>query len=439
MDRRIREYQTTLEATAATHFLVDYRFRSAPDVTLEQAAFNILSVSSSGNLAVLPFQAGHDRGLIRSSVAEFGGYQLLQRDAGSVTIAFPLSHCTSAESLPGLLQLIGAGAEYSYTEEYWVERLTLPPGFVERYQGPRFGVDRWRERLGVFQRSVLGVTIGPRFGVQLAHAAAAARGALMGGCDVVCDDVLLNAPEGEMAFERRVPAMVELCAEATRETGQKKSYFCLVLGTPRATISRAEWAIDCGVDAIITNAASLGLGGLEDLTGALTESGRSVPVITTNMGIALTSRAPSDATDRLSQTGMSEAVFAKLCRVAGADGVHTGTVGAECYGEMEWNRTMRSVRERLGHLEPCFAVAAGNLGLGQVWENISQLGPDVMLEVSSGILNYPGGPEPGARAFRRLIDGLDPTMMTDAEAESFIESLAGKDKTMRQVLNTSTP
>lgn len=435
MDRRIREYQTTLEATNGSHFHVDYRLRAAIGVSLEEAAFNILSVSSVGSLAVVPYQRGYGRQLIESSVLEFGGYQLLQHDSGSVTIAYPLEHCTQDESLPGLLQLIGAGAEYSYTQEYWIERLTLPPGFVARYKGPRFGAKAWRSRLGVEHRAVLGLTVGPRFGIKLTDVIEGAADALEGGCDFICDDVLLNDPIGEMSFAERVPQFVSVARDASKATKSKKSYFCFILATPKRTLERAVWAVEQGVDGIITNAAALGLGGLEDLVSGLESADRGVPVISTNMGIALMSRAPAGDAQRLSQTGMSEAVFAKLCRLAGADGVHTGTVGAECYGEMEWNRTKHAVTEPLGNIKSCFAIAAGNLKLDQLWANISHLGPDVLLEVSSGILNYKGGAREGARAFKRVVEVLDPRQMGDRDADEAISKLAAKDAVMRHALD----
>lgn len=436
IDKRIRRFQTTHEATFGTHFLVDYRFRAAVGSDLETAAYNILSLSSVGSLSVLPYQPGFSRGLLDTTVSEFGGYIPNQHDGGTVTIAYPLAHCTTDESLPGLLQLISAGAEYSYTEEYWIERLTLPRDFIARYPGPRFGTEKWRDRLEVRHRAVLGLTLGPRFGVKLDEIAKHASEALAGGCDFICDDVLLNAPAGEMSFFERVPKLVDVANKASQSTGTKKSYFAFVLGTPKTTLERSIWAVEQGVDAIITNAAALGLGGLEDLVNALDELGKSVPIITTNMGVALTSRAPADGGERLSKTGMSEAVFAKLCRLVGADGVHTGTVGAECYGEMEWNRISRDVTEVLGETKPCYSVAAGNLGLAQVWENISQLGPDVMLEVSSGILNYPGGTRAGAAAFRKLADALDPDQMTNDDAEAAINEIAKNDTMLLQVLNS---
>lgn len=436
MDKRIRRFQTTIEATFGSHFLVDYRFRAASGSDLETAAYNILSLSSVGSLSVLPYQNGYLQGRLEASVAEFGGYLPHQHESGSVTIAYPLRHCTPAESLPGLIQLISAGAEYSYTEEYWIERLTLPQEFIDRYPGPRFGTDAWRERLGVEHRAILGLTLGPRFGVRLDDVAKHANDALVGGCDFICDDVLLNDPVGEMCFAERVPRLVEVAASASAHAGTKKSYFTFVLGTPKRTLERAIWAVEQGVDAVITNAAALGLGGLEDLITGLEEAKSSVPVITTNMGVALTSRAPADGGNRLSKTGMSEAVFAKLCRLAGADGVHTGTVGAECYGEMEWNRISRDVVEKLGNTKRCYSVAAGNLGLAQVWENISQLGPDIMLEVSSGILNYPSGPRAGAAAFRKLADALDPDHMTNEEAEEAIGRITTGDSVFRQVLES---
>ena len=439
IDRRIREYQTTPETVSATHFLVDYRLRPEPGFSLEESTFRLLLITSVGTIKPLHYEPGFERGLIRGPVEQVGGYMLIQEHpdgSGLVTLALPLRLCSPRESLTGLFQLISGGAEYAYTSEYWIERLTLPRAFVSRYEGPRFGVQGLRNSLGVQVRPPLGIVLKPRQGVSADRLYKTAEEALIGGCDFVCDDVLLADPDGDLSLQNRAARFAELARSVTASTGEKKSYLCNVSASPQTALRNTHHCIDVGVDGIILDAFTMGLGGVEDLVGSLDDSSR-IPVITTDMGVALMSRAPTRAHDKLTQTGMSEAIFARLCRLAGVDGVHTGTVGSECYGEMEWNRIRRSVEEPMADLLPCFAVAEGDLGIAGVWPNISSLGPDVLIEVTSGIINYPQGIRKGAEAFRSFIDALDPVEMNDDQATEVIDEIARKNGVIRKLLDAS--
>ena len=438
-DHRIREYQTTPEAVNDTHLLVDYRFVPEDGSTLEESTFKTLLITAHGTIRPLHYEPGFDRGLVKRSVSEMGGYILIQElpnpeEPGLVTIAYPLHLCSETESLTGLWQLMSSGGEYRYTKEYWVERLTLPKEFVRRYRGPRFGVSGMRTQLGVADRPLVGLALEPRWGVPLKTLARVGMEALMGGADFICDDYLLSDPNGEMSLSTRVPVLAEVARKASERTGEKKSYLCTIVASPLRTAELAVVAIGEGVDGIVTNAFALGVGGLEDLVESLDDKDR-VPIISTGMGVAVMARAPTHGHSRLTQVGMSEAIFSKLSRLAGADAVHTGTVGAECYGEMEWNRTLRAVKDPMGDIEPCFAVAAGDLGLHHLWENMSQLGPDLLIEATSALVNYPKGVAAGAEAFRTFVDELDPITMDDQAAEDVIAGIASRDGTIRTVLD----
>jgi ribulose 1,5-bisphosphate carboxylase large subunit-like protein len=86
-------------------------------------------------------------------------------------------------------------------------------------------------------------------------------------------------------------------------------------------------------------------------------------------------------------------------------------------------------------MKPCFAVAEGDLTISDVWDNIYSLGPDVMLEVCSGILNYPGGPYDGAQAFLTLVENLS-HRMSHEEGHDKIMEIASRDAIVRQGLDS---
>ncbi|MCK9932545.1 RuBisCO large subunit C-terminal-like domain-containing protein [Frankia sp. Mgl5] len=436
IDRRIRAFQTSPESVSDSHFIVDYRFSPETGFSLEESTFRTLLITSQRTIKPLRYEPGSDRELVDGSIDDVGAYIPIQQGpsgSGLVTIALPLHLCSKTESLTGLIQLIGSGAEYSYTKEYWIERLTLPTDFVLRFKGPRFGIEGIRSKFNVHSRPLVGLILKPRRGVPLSTIKAVASEALEGGADFICDDLLMTDPDGELSFSNRVPIFADLARLITDRTGEKKSYICNVAATPFRSARYIESAIAVGVDAVMLNGFSMGIGAIADLVDLMPEQAR-LPVISTNMGVALMARAPTQDHTTLTQTGISEAIIAKLCRLGGADAVHTGTVDSECYGEMEWSDAQKAVQERMGSIRRCFAVAEGDLQLANLWENIASLGPDVLIEATSGIVNYPGGARKGAAMFRRFVDELDGINMDDRSAYTHIRAMARRDANLRQVL-----
>jgi ribulose 1,5-bisphosphate carboxylase large subunit-like protein len=79
------------------------------------------------------------------------------------------------------------------------------------------------------------------------------------------------------------------------------------------------------------------------------------------------------------------------------------------------------------------AVAEGDLTVANLWENINSLGRDLLVEPTSGILNFPGGAAKGAAAFRLLAEELLPEM-TPEIAHSTIQNLSNKNRDLREGL-----
>jgi ribulose 1,5-bisphosphate carboxylase large subunit-like protein len=171
----------------------------------------------------------------------------------------------------------------------------------------------------------------------------------------------------------------------------------------------------------------MGLGAFEEFVGHLQGA---CPVITSNLGSGILTR-PRISAGGGKSTGLSEAVLVKFSRLAGADGVHTGTSNSECYGREAWTPATRALRGQLFAEErPSLAVAEGDLTIANLWDNIRDLGMDTLIEPTSGILSFPGGPGAGAKAFRTLLDCLRADM-SEEEAQRAIKTASGKSKPLR--------
>lgn len=398
-----------------THIFVRYRITPGNGCTREEAAARNLIISTLRTMRPLAYE-GLD-GRLREA-----GQITLSDATGTVELAIPISQCSAREGLTHLVLLISSAAEYNYTDTFWIDSIELPRSFIQRHRGPRFGIQGLRMMCGVFGRPIIGLIVKPRNGVAFSAIAKVCEEALRGGADFLVDDLLMVDPDGEMAFESRVPKLASLVRRVSDDVGEKKLYFANVGVAAHKAVEYATKAADAGAHAVMVNAFTMGIGGVEHVIDALNAR---VAVISTNMGSGLMTRGSLIGTSTTYPTGMAEAVLAKLCRLAGVDAVHTGTSASECYGEDAWGPAYRALIQSLHGIPTSMPVAEGDLTVVNLWENIRSLGRDLLVEPTSGIINYPGGPGKGAAAFRILAETLMPEMTPQA-AHAAIQQLASK-------------
>jgi ribulose 1,5-bisphosphate carboxylase large subunit-like protein len=411
------------ELGADEHIFVRYRLTPATGLSLDEAAARNLIVTSLRTMRQLTHESAQAR-------LQSAGRVVSVDASGYVEIAYPLEQCSQREGLTHLLLLMSTAAEYNYTETFWIEAIEVPRSLVERHQGPRSGVDGIREMFAVESRPIIGLVVKPRRGVSLDVILRTCEEALRGGVDFLVDDLLLVDPDGELRFESRVPRLVELAQRITRDSGESKFYFANVALSPTKAASYTQVAIDAGAGGVLVNAFTMGVGGVEAVADAA--EGRAL-IVSTNMGSGLMSRGSLLGSASVHPTGMSEAVVAKLSRLAGADAVHTGTSASECYGEDAWGPASRSLSQKLYAIKPAMPVAEGDLNVANLWDNIRSLGADLLLEATSGIINFPGGPGRGAEAFRLMVETVRPDMSSE-EAHERIQGLMKRNRHVREGL-----
>jgi ribulose 1,5-bisphosphate carboxylase large subunit-like protein len=362
-----------------------------------------------------------------------------------MTLAFPLIHSTPAEGLTHLLQLLASPAEYVYADGIWLQRVDLPRPFLASVPGPRLGINGIRSLLGVTDRPLLALQVGPRNIELNSEVLKAYREALLGGVDLLVDDILLgDPPTGALALQNRVPQLVRLCEEASSTTGSRKVYITSLAGSPSQLMAKAEWAVNVGVNGFVVNGFTQGLGTLEDLS----RRNFGACLITTNMGSGMLSRLPNFAvrtedgrknnTANARRPGIDEQVFSKLSRLAGADAVHTGTTGAECF-DINWSDAVRALAQPLaspnGNVPAAFRVAEGDLQMINLWPNMRELGNDTIFEVHSALLSQPRNIKVRAKRFIALLDGLK-SVSDNIGALRHYQSVATGDPDLQAALNS---
>ena len=388
-------------------------------LTLEQAAIKVLLIISGRTMYRLPYEPAAIRASTSGHIVE------IDEKANVVEIALPAFLCESEEGLTHLMTLVTSAAEYSYCDEYWLENIELPRPFVEKFRGPRFGVDGIRHlfRGTAAQRPLVGVILKPRRGVALEDVLPHIMESLLGGCDFVADDLLLVDPSGPYSLRSRVPQLMRVVKQVETETKLPKAYFANVGTNCGRAAEIGKWALDAGATGLIANAFTMGFGSFGELVDSF--NGRA-PIITSNMGGGILTR-PRLLEVHGKPTGVSEIVVSKFSRLAGADAVHAGTSASECYGSNAWGPATRALQFPFFDRKPCFAVAEGDLNVANLWENIKSLRRNVMLEPTSGILAAPSGPRKAAQIFRALSEQLSDEM-TESEAQRIIMEFANTRK-----------
>lgn len=402
------------------HIIVHYRLRPAAPNTLQLAAAKLALLATLGTLIPLDTE-------IRPKRFELAGKVInCQSDSGAVSIAFPLESFSAEFETPQVLGVMKFPAEYSFIDSLWIEDVTFPNGYLETARGPNFGISGIRSLFSVCDRPVLGLILKPRLGVSLSTLARLSIECLTAGYDFVVDDELMHDSwDVDFSFRARVSTLSAAAREAERLSGEKKQYVPNISASYKRSCERVAFAKDRGVDIIAVNAMTSGFPVIEDLVS----DDLGVAIITCNIGSAMMSR-PYKIADRMStpkeMIGVSEGVIAKLSRIAGADAVHTGITSDECHISDTWGRPVQSLRANLGGaIKKSMPVIAGGLNVSNYWQNIRDFGGDAIFETGSGVLNYPGGVQQGARAMRLLASHLHEDM-TEGEATKKIISLAQK-------------
>ena len=133
-----------------------------------------------------------------------------------VTLSWPLSNM--GPSLPNVFATV-AGNLFELNRFSGLRLLDVrfPPPFLDRYHGPRFGVEGTRRLCGVWGRPVIGTIVKPSVGLTAESTAAVVGELAAGGIDFIKDDEL-QADGPHCPFTERLAAVMRvLDREADRD------------------------------------------------------------------------------------------------------------------------------------------------------------------------------------------------------------------------------
>ncbi len=306
-------------------------------------------------------------------------------------IAFP--EVNFGAQFPMLLTTL-LGNEASTSSQAKLIDLHLSQSFAAGFQGPRFGIEGLRQRLGVFGRPILLNMIKPCTGFGPDEGAALFAEAARGGVDIIKDDELLGNPSFN-ALVRRVEAYRRAAERVFEETGHRVAYCANITDRVDRLVENARRAQELGAAMVMVNAVAVGLGALHMLAE---DPALNIPILAHSAGAATLTENP--------RSGIaSPLLLGKLVRLAGADaGMFNSIYTRYPFLCERYLRIAHMHRMPLFHLKPTLPTIGGGITPGNAVRIVQDLGPDIMLAVGGAIQGHPDGAAAGARAMRQAID-----------------------------------
>jgi len=262
----------------------------------------------------------------------------------------------------------------------------FPDSFLAQFEGPRFGVQGFREMLGVYNRPLnLGV-IKPNIGLPSEPFAELGYKAWLGGLDIAKDDELLcDTPVNPT--EKRMTLLGAYRIKAEKETGKKKIYLANITDEVDRMQELYKFAIQSHTNAVMINGMTTGL----SIVRVLSRKGQ----------LPLVSHFDFVAPFTQKRTfGVHLKVLTKLQRLAGYDAQIFQGLGDRMHTSvMDVLLAFQACVKPMGHLRPSLPVPGGSQWAGSL-KPLYELFKSIDFGIVPGraVFSHPMGPGGGATA-----------------------------------------
>src|ERR1700761_7597821 len=179
------------------------------------------------------------------------------RRTAEVTLSWPLDN--PGPSLPNLVATVAGNLfELKPFSGLKLLDLHLPPAFLDRYQGPQFGVAGTRKLTGVYGRPLIGTIIKPSIGMSPEDTAAQVRVLADAGIDFIKDDEL-QSDGPHCPFAERAAAVLGVLNRYADRTGKRLMYAANITGDLDQMLERLELVHTLGGTCAMVSMNSIGL------------------------------------------------------------------------------------------------------------------------------------------------------------------------------------
>jgi ribulose-bisphosphate carboxylase large chain len=244
----------------------------------------------------------------------------------------------------------------------------LPTEILGHFDGPRFGREGLRARIGAHGRPLMGTALKP-MGLGAEELADMAHRMALGEVDLIKDDHGL-ADQAFCPFRERV----ERCAEAVARANEKTGRVCLYLPNVSAPAGeleeRARFARKAGAGGLLI---SPGLCGLDSMRRLACDAAIDLPILShPSLQGSFTVGAHAGISHGL--------MYGLFNRLAGADGAIFPNFGGRfSFSEAQCREIAEATARPLGDLAPIFPVPAGGMTMDRIDEMRHFYGADVIV------------------------------------------------------------
>ena len=388
----------------ATDLLCAFRIEPKPGVDMIEAAAAVAAESSTGTWTEVWSNALTDLEKYKARCYRIEG--------NIAYIAYPLDLFEEGSIVNIMSSVVGNVFGFKAVAALRLEDMRVPLALVKTFPGPPTGIENERERLGKYDRPLLGGTVKPKLGLSPRSYAKVVYECLIGGLDTTKDDENMNS----QPFNRwrdRFMFVMDAVKKAEAETGESKGHWLNVTaGTVEETLERAEYAAELGSRYIMSDYLTLGFAAHQSLVNRAVKLGLMLHV----------HRAMHAVIDRQRNHGISFLVLAKWLRLAGGDHLHTGTVVGKLEGDREATMAVADMLRQdfvaanpevgvyfdqgWASLKTVFPVASGGIHVLHIPDLYSIYGNDSFWLFGGGTHGHPGGSRAGARANRAATEGI---------------------------------
>jgi 2,3-diketo-5-methylthiopentyl-1-phosphate enolase len=272
--------------------------------------------------------------------------------------------------------------------------IDFPKKFVDKFPGPKFGLEGIRKILGAYDRPLLNNMIKPCTGYTPEVGAKLFFEAAAGGVDVIKDDELIGGDRDFNKLADRVKANMDAAHRAEEIKHEPTLYACNITDEVSRLKENAMTVIENGGNCIMVDVHGVGMSAVRMLAE---DPEVTVPILGHSCFNGAFTASPYQ--------GMSSKVVTKLARIMGCDIYLTQPP----YGKFDntfdnYIINMITAKAPMYDVKPMLPFVGGGVVPGLVPKFMKDAGNDILLGVGAGIHAHPMGPRAGAMAFREAID-----------------------------------
>ncbi|WP_421901317.1 RuBisCO large subunit C-terminal-like domain-containing protein [Maridesulfovibrio sp.] len=301
-----------------------------------------------------------------------------QVELGQTIIIINIPKCISGENtgIPGVLNSLFYMSVFSFISKFYILEIDLPDSILATYSGPRFGIDGIRNTSGVLERPILGLILKPRMALNVEAVPLTIKTALSSGIDYIVDDEL-NTNSNCQPIQNRMSVIQSAIDEYNKEHGTNKFFIANAVAEQEQAIEIIETGLKYNVKGYLLNTITQGFSSAKHIIDYF--DGRAFFIIN-NIGKGIV--------NRMSDFHVSDAVYCKLNRMIGADGVYTGPSQTDyAFNEAQLDTVLQAMQGDFAHIKESMLVSSGAITTRDIVQNHEELGDDCMLQLGRGLLN----------------------------------------------------